>query len=266
MFSPDLNRLIEASLTDGVLTDQERAVIKKRALLEGIDPDEVDVLLDSKLQEMRQKAEEAVAKVRKCPACGAIISAFQTVCPQCGNEITNGEASKSMQKLSDMINDVTATESDPKKRQERIKNIIKSFPVPTTKGDILDFLFLAAPYSKKNNNIMAKFGPALTCGGIVFIVLFVIFSIVTLSMNKHGGLGSSMGYVIFGSLFWGLIGAFVGKKLFKDKMEPIMEQNKMAETWKAKCAQVLAKAKYTLKSDVDAMNYINQIEQQINSK
>lgn len=264
MFSPDLNRLIEASLTDGVLTDQERAVIKKRALLEGIDPDEVDVLLDSKLQEMRQKAEEAVAKVRKCPACGAIISAFQTVCPQCGNEITNGEASKSMQKLSDMINDVTASELDPKKRQERIKNIIKSFPVPTTKGDILDFLFLAAPYSKKNNNIMAKIGPALTCGGIGFIVFFLLFFIINLT-NKNS-FGDSMGNSLLAGLIFGSIAALVGKKVFKEKMEPIMEQNKMADTWKAKCTQVLAKAKYTLKSDVDAMNYINQIEQQINSK
>lgn len=31
MLSPDLNRLIEASLTDGVLTEQERAVITPQA-------------------------------------------------------------------------------------------------------------------------------------------------------------------------------------------------------------------------------------------
>lgn len=44
MFSKELQQLINASLTGGDLTDKEREVIRKRALLEGIDPDEVDGL------------------------------------------------------------------------------------------------------------------------------------------------------------------------------------------------------------------------------
>lgn len=257
MISQELNRLIEASLTDGVLTDQERAVIKKRALLEGIDPDEVDILLESKLQEMRQKAEEAVAKVRKCPACGAIISAFQTVCPQCGYEITNISASKSMEKLSDMINEVTATEIDPNKRYERIKNIIKSFPVPTTKGDILEFLFMAAPYSKKDNSLMGRFGPGLICGAVVFILILLF------GLFASPKIGEGIAVGIMGGLFWGAIAGFIAHKLFKNKTEPIREKNRMADVWKAKCEQVLAKAKFTLKNDTDAMNTIRDIELQL---
>ena len=137
MLSPELNSLIDATLTDGILTDQERAVIKKRALLEGYDPDEVDIYINSRLQQMQIDAQGAVAKVRKCPACGAIISYMQTRCPQCGTEITNVGATKSVQKLSDMINQITATELIKDKRQVRIKNAITSFPVPTTKEDIM---------------------------------------------------------------------------------------------------------------------------------
>ena len=68
MLSPDLNNIIDAALTDGMLSDQERAVIKKRALLEGLDPDEVDIYINSRLQQMQIDAQNAVAKVRKCPA------------------------------------------------------------------------------------------------------------------------------------------------------------------------------------------------------
>lgn len=88
MFSEELQKLIEASLVDGVITDQERAVIRKRALLEGVDPDEVDVMLDAEVQKIRQKQQDAVAKVKKCPNCGEIIPALTGVCPSCGYVIS----------------------------------------------------------------------------------------------------------------------------------------------------------------------------------
>ena len=61
MFSEDLSKLIEASLVDGVITDQERAVIRKRALLEGVDPDEVDLLLDAEVQKITKKIYEFIS-------------------------------------------------------------------------------------------------------------------------------------------------------------------------------------------------------------
>ena len=53
MFSEELNKLIEAALVDGVITDQERAVIRKRALLEGVDPDEMDIFLDAEIHKRK---------------------------------------------------------------------------------------------------------------------------------------------------------------------------------------------------------------------
>ena len=254
MFSPELNRLIEASLTDGVLTEQERAVIKKRALLEGIDPDEVDVILESKLQDLQQKAQEAVAKVRKCPACGAIISSMQTICPQCGSEITNVSASKSMEKLSDMINDVTASEMDSNKRYERIATIIKSFPVPTSKGDILDFLFIASTNATKKS--YSSYPSLLLVIGIGFLAALVLGFLFGVVMGP------------FGFIIGIAVSVFVCVKLwnsdsFINKRAPYENHNKMAPVWKSKCEQVIAKAKFSLHNDAEAMSYINQIEQQI---
>ena len=87
MFSEELNKLIEASLVDGVITDQERAVIRKRALLEGVDPEEVDIILDAEVQKKRQKQQDTVNMVKKCPSCGEIIPAMTAVCPSCGHVV-----------------------------------------------------------------------------------------------------------------------------------------------------------------------------------
>ncbi len=132
MFSPGLDKLIEASLVDGVITDQEREVIKRHALLAGIDPDEVEVFIQSKMQERLLNAAKAKnANVRKCPACGAIMSSLQTRCAQCGHEITTIQEGTAMVKLSSALN---ASKDDKK------PTIITSFPVPRGKEDLLEFI------------------------------------------------------------------------------------------------------------------------------
>lgn len=259
MFSPELNSLIDASLTDGRLTDQERAVIKKRALLEGFDPDEVDIYINSRLQQMQIDAQGAVAKVRKCPACGAIISYMQTRCPQCGTEITNVGATRSVQKLSDMINQITATEMIKETRQERIKNAIKSFPVPTTKEDIMEFLFMAAPNAKKKKSFLSTLGPALTLGLIVFAAFFILGMLTATNQS----IGKALEDGLFIGIFFGLIGAVIGHFALSKRVEPIRDQNKMADVWRTKCEQVIAKAKFILKDDASAMSAIMNIENEL---
>ena len=260
MLSPDLNNLIDAALTDGLLTDQERAVIKKRALLEGYDPDEVDIYINSRLQQMQIDARGAVAKVRKCPACGAIISYMQTRCPQCGTEIVNVGATKSVQKLSDMINQITATEVIKEKRQERIKNAIKSFPVPTTKEDIMEFLFMAAPNAKKKKTLLGTLGPALTLGLITFAAFFILGLLTTTNGQP---IAKALEDGLFLGIFFGLIGGLVGHFSLKKRVEPIRDQNKMAEVWRTKCEQVITKAKFILRDDASAMNTISGIEKDL---
>lgn len=86
-FSKELEDVIEAALADGVITEKERAVLHKKALLEGVDPDEVDVVIDGRLQQMQNEVDKAKQKVRKCPSCGEIIPAMTAVCPSCGQVI-----------------------------------------------------------------------------------------------------------------------------------------------------------------------------------
>jgi hypothetical protein len=133
MFSERLENLIKAALKDGVLTEQEKNAIIKRAEAEGEDIDEVDIYIQSLMQEKQQQlakeAQEAetariVAQkkerearmaseieeqkqhdtlIRKCPVCGAIIPALTNVCPGCHHVINSYEADKEAMKLMEEI-------------------------------------------------------------------------------------------------------------------------------------------------------------------
>jgi len=121
-----------------------------------------------------------VGDVRKCPACGAIADVSSARCTDCGHNFSNVEANSSIQKLFEMLDKVESTrkeEADEKEKSfsssmgelfsggaamkmmsrtslgdntdKRKKEIIKNFPIPTTKDDMLEFLALAVPNAKK---------------------------------------------------------------------------------------------------------------------
>lgn len=129
MFSERLEKLIEAALQDGQLTEQEKASIIKRAEAEGEDINEVDIYIQSlqqkRQQELIQQAQQAETEkmiaqkkeleakraaaaeeekerarlLRKCPACGTPIPAATNVCPNCGYIVESSEITKKISKL-----------------------------------------------------------------------------------------------------------------------------------------------------------------------
>ena len=48
-------QLLEAALADGVVTDKERTIIIKKAVAQGYDPDEVEMMIDGRLAKMERK-------------------------------------------------------------------------------------------------------------------------------------------------------------------------------------------------------------------
>ena len=50
MFSEELKQLIEAAVTDGKVTEKEMNVIARRAGAEGVDMDELEIYIDSRIQ------------------------------------------------------------------------------------------------------------------------------------------------------------------------------------------------------------------------
>lgn len=131
MFSEELNRLIEAALADGVLTDKERAVIRKRALSEGVDPDEVEIIMEGRLYEKTHKNQ---LNYIKCPVCGLEIPPLTEVCPNCGSIVSldsNQELKSIAMELNGYLAKLKAKDFDdlPKllSRIEELKKNINTF-------------------------------------------------------------------------------------------------------------------------------------------
>ena len=85
--------------------------------------------------------------IHKCPNCGEILKSFVTNCPSCGYELRNIKSSESLKELT-----YSLSEMKDEKQQELL---IKNYPIPNTKEDIMEFLILAkSNIEKKSSNLI----------------------------------------------------------------------------------------------------------------
>lgn len=165
MLSKELEEIVEAALADGVLTDKERAVLHKRAQAEGVDPDELDIVLDGRLAKMKRSedslrpappqnlANQKLGNIVKCPNCGAQIKGGSAVCTECGYAFSNVSANSSAEKLQAKLDEFNRRQEqradsrgylrslfDSDTIRKHKMEIISTFPVPNTRGDLLEFL------------------------------------------------------------------------------------------------------------------------------
>lgn len=74
--------------------------------------------------------------IHKCPNCGEILNAFTSKCPACGYELRGTTATNSVKELYRNIQEA--------KSDREVVRLIKMFPVPNNKEDILEFMILAS--------------------------------------------------------------------------------------------------------------------------
>lgn len=172
MFSKELEEVIEAALADGALTDKERAVLHKRAQAEGVDPDELDIVIDGRLAKMKKQEDwlrpappqnlvnQKLGNVVKCPSCGAQVIGGSAVCQECGYTFSNVSANSSVERLQNKLDEFNrrqesradnrsisgvlthnfAKASGMDGTNKYKMDIISTFPVPNTRADLLEFL------------------------------------------------------------------------------------------------------------------------------
>lgn len=75
-------------------------------------------------------------EVHKCPRCGEVLNSFASSCPSCGYEIRGN-------KVSSSVHNFTMRLSKMNDEQQKIM-LIRSFPIPNNKEDILEFIILAS--------------------------------------------------------------------------------------------------------------------------
>lgn len=96
--------------------------------------------------------------IHKCPNCGEILNSFQLNCPACGYELRAIKASSSVKEFALKLEVIESTREYERPRglfaasaaQQNISktdkqkiSLIKSFTIPNTKEDILEFMILA---------------------------------------------------------------------------------------------------------------------------
>ena len=148
MYSKELEELIDSVLADGVITDQERTVLRKRALACGEDPDEVMIIVDGRLAKMKKAASpttpatEKRGNIVKCPNCGAPIEAGAVKCKECGYVFTNVKANNTAKEFAIMLEQrIQKVRYDGDKTNiNKVNEFIKNYPLPTGNEDLLEFM------------------------------------------------------------------------------------------------------------------------------
>ena len=102
-------------------------------------------------------------EIHKCPNCGEILESFVSNCPSCGFELRGVKVSSPVQELVEKLEELEEQRAEIKSdglfggknykrkshaiNQQKI-NLIRNFPIPNTKEDIMEFMILSASNMK----------------------------------------------------------------------------------------------------------------------
>lgn len=100
----EIDNLINLALANGLVTEKERAIILNKAIELGEDSNEIEMILDGRLNQIKANSWHSKAyagSIKACPCCGSILKPFDTVCVDCQHvlsEVTAGMSLQSLQK------------------------------------------------------------------------------------------------------------------------------------------------------------------------
>lgn len=117
-YSDNLEELISMAIADGKITDKEKRTLLRRAMDEGIDPDEFEMVLESRFRDVSVEATDK-------------------------GEVLDTEGRRSIMS-SEKLSKLLMNENDVKRRI----NIIKDFPIPSAAEDLLEFIMTMSSRAK----------------------------------------------------------------------------------------------------------------------
>ena len=176
---PDLENIVNSLLSKGEITERSRELLMKKAEQLGVDAIDFELDLEGRIAESKtrtnapsppspQTNKERI--IKKCPGCGAVADSFSTKCKECGHEFRSIELNNSVKLFFEKYEELqflvaNELKANPRKIGDRTfpiheaeinaavcdrrANLIDSFPILNTKEDILEFLSIAVPESKK---------------------------------------------------------------------------------------------------------------------
>lgn len=140
-YPKELTDLLQQYMTDGNITEKERAVLLRKAEAMNVDKDEFDLYIDAEIQKIDQKADaiKRQSKGKLCPFCDASIPVLADKCPECGGSITP-EATK---ELEEIIN----------KLEDALVNFKSGNNIEKSKAEVERYVRKAKLYYENNNKV-----------------------------------------------------------------------------------------------------------------
>ena len=242
--NPELERLIDFAIADGILTDKEKAILYKKAKELDVDIDEFEMILNGKLhikqKEMQQEANVKATPtspvslhkqqqsnkegdLKKCPSCGAPVVSFATKCSSCGHEFRNIQASNSVKELSIQLQNAA----------ERIRKEKENMVVTFHNAHLKNPLNIAKEIATLQESIISSF-PVPNTKEDILEFLSIALPEAKKKSNTMGG------YVLDGS-------------------------DGLKNAWLAKCEQVIMKAKFSMKDDKKLLEEIEFYSNQLST-
>ena len=133
----------------------------------------------------KQRVQEYVGKIFKCPHCGSVINQSTVICPDCGMRISGVGALNSVQEFSQQLMEIEKSRKKSKFSDIYLQSanpadiqkltLIRNFPIPNTIEDVQEFMLLAVA------NIDVKLSKNTATGKMTS---FLNSGNVDLSMNK----------------------------------------------------------------------------------
>ena len=154
--NPEIEKLIDFALADGVISVKEREIIRMKAEKLGEDPDEVEMILDAKLAMQNKEganttppipsspppsapppvasvppppptsppppqtsSSNKVGNVMTCPACGATVNSRDLNCTDCGHEFRNVQAINSIKEFYQKYMSIESGERERADKKEQ---------------------------------------------------------------------------------------------------------------------------------------------------
>lgn len=103
-----------------------------------------------KIKRIEQTQEVLEGNVHVCPVCHAPIDSFTSKCPYCGHEFRDAQVSRSVTDFSNLLQDLALKERSESTLHTKKLSLIKSYPIPNTKEDLIEFALLCSTNADRN--------------------------------------------------------------------------------------------------------------------
>lgn len=234
MYNEQLEELIDAALADGVLTEKEKQVLFKKAQSMGIDLDEFEMVLDARLYKLKQSQNLSTTETSapKSDKYGDVKK-----CPACGAMIESFTAR--CPECGHVFSNIATNSSIQKlfemlnqvenESREDSKTILGG--ITRAYGDIFSSAFGGNKDTRKKKAIIQNFPIPTTKDDILEFLSLAV------PLARKPGLFS------------------------QDEVA-----REMYPVWKAKCEQIIMKAKFSMREDKKTMEMIAEYAKELKIK